>query len=292
MKLDNISKILVQGITTTQGAHYTELMLQKGTPIVAGIGKLGETALGKIPIYNLVEQAISFAGQIDISLIFVEGRYVLDAALEAMANEIKRIIIFSTGITPQDILQVIRTAKRKGVEILGPGSLGVLIPNRLYLGTQQYQFYSSGNIGVISRLDRLMDQVANILTQNKIGQSFSGCLGSERILGSSFEKWLNFLEHDPKTEAILLLGRAYGEEEIRALQYIENNLQKPTIIYLAGLELPPKRKLWSQTSSYVLDSSHFYINQNLWLDKLTTTTIPILQSLNDIPEFLLKELSS
>jgi succinyl-CoA synthetase alpha subunit len=258
-------------------------MKQQGAPIVAGIGSRG-ILIEDIPIYDLVEQAIRAEGELDLSLIFVNSYQVLDAALEAMINGIKQIIIFSAGVPPLDMFKLLKTAKTLGVVILGPGSQGLLIPDRLHLGLHQIQYYKAGSLGIVSRVDRLINEIARILSKHEIGQSLCVCLGRDRILASPFEKWLDILAKDDQTETILLLGRAYEPEEIKAIEYLEREVQKPAIVYLAGLESPIDRTIWTQFSSYLLNSVPPDNTQNLWLEQLTNLKTPIIQSIQDIPQ--------
>jgi len=284
MELSNISKVLIQGITTHQGAYYAARLSEQGTPIVAGVSAGAQKKfLEDIPLYDLVEQATDSEGFLDVSLIFVESDQVLDAALEAISCGIKQLIIFSSGVPPLDMIKLLRIAKQTGTFILGSGSQGLLRPHQLCLGTHKYNYYLPGSVGIISRVDRLMDEVARILTQQKIGQSLSVCLGKDRVLGSSFEEWLQILDKDEQTKVILLLGRAYGQEEIRAAQYIKTEAKKPVMVYLAGLEVPLEKNTWSQFSSSLSDSSDLSITQTLWLESLTNIGESIVQHLGDIP---------
>ena len=283
MQLQNINKILIQGITTLTGAYYASLYKKYGTPIIAGVsaGHGGET-LSDIPVYDLVEQVVHIYGNIDASLIFLPPDEVLDASLEAMACGIKRLILVSWGIPPLDMLQLLRIGKETGTLIIGSGSQGILIPEKLWLGTHEHKYYSPGSVGIVSRLDRLSDEIAKLLTQANIGQSLSVCLGKDRILGSSFEQWLEILEQDEQTKIILILGRAYGLEEIRAAQYIKVGVQKPVIFYLAGSQAPSENS-WSQLSSSLSDSSSFFSTQSSWFLSLQQSEIPIVQHIEQIP---------
>ncbi len=283
MKLSNITKVLIQGIKTAQGAYYASRLLKYGTPIVAGVSaSSGGEKLEDIPIYDLVEQVLNIEGHIDISLIFVLPDQVLDASLEAIASGIKQLIILSKGVPPLDMMELLRIAKQTGTFILGSGSQGLLIPNQLCLGSHEYQYYSPGSLAIISRLDLLIDEVAKILTQANIGQSLCVCLGTDRLLGSSFEQWLEILEKDEATKVILLLGRAYGWEEIRAAQYIVAFSKKPVIFYLAGSEVSPENTC-SQFSSSLSDFSALSTNGSSWLESLTAIELSTVQRLEEIP---------
>jgi succinyl-CoA synthetase alpha subunit len=232
-------KILVQGITTSQGAYYAAQMKAYGTEIVAGIstGQRGQF-VADIPIFDLVEQAITAVGQIDTSLIFVESYHVLDVALEAIAAGIRQLIIISKRVPPLDMIRLLRKAESTNTLILGPGSSGLIIPQKLYLGTCEPQFYTSGSVGIISRTDILTDEVAWTLTKSGIGQSLSVNIGTEGIVGSCFEQWLEILEKDEETKTIILLGYPNSLAEETAAEYIIKSIQKPVIAYIPGEQTP------------------------------------------------------
>lgn len=237
------SKVLIQGISEPLGAYYAARMKAYGTNIVAGVsvGKGGEK-VEEIPIFDLVEQAIAEVGEIEISLIFVEPFSVLDAVVEAIAAGIRQIIIVSSGVPPLDMVRLLRKAQATNTFILGSGSHGLIIPEKLWLGINEPQFYQPGKVGIISRIDSLCDEVAYTLTKANLGQSSAVSLGTDGIIGSSFEQWLQILEEDELTEAIVLLGQPDGSAEIAAADYIASAIEKPVIAYIAGVNAPVERR--------------------------------------------------
>lgn len=236
------SKVLVQGISDSLSLRHAARMRASGTDIVAGIeaGQGGQT-VADIPVFDLVEEAISKLGQVETSLIFGEAYSVLDAALEAIAAGIKQIIIISRGVPPLDTVRLLKKAKDTDTLIVGPGSGGIIIPEKTWLGTSEPEFFRPGRVGMISRSDILSYEVALELKKAELGQSFAVSIGNEGIIGSSFEWWLQELETDQTTEAIVVIGKAGGIAEEAAAKYIAEAVKKPTVAYLAGLQAPIER---------------------------------------------------
>ena len=243
------SKVLIQGIANPLGSYYAARMKAYGTNVVAGVsvGQGGQQA-NEIPIFDLVEEAISEVGEIEISLIFVDAYDVLDAALEAIAASIKQIIIVSRGVPPLDMVSLLAKARTTDTFILGSGSHGLIIPDKLWLGISEPHFYTPGRIGLISRIDNLSDEVALCLTKAGLGQSIAVSLGTDGIIGTNFEQWLQILEEDDSTEAIVLLGQPDGSAEIAAADYVASAMKKPVIAYIAGLQAPVERSFGDATT--------------------------------------------
>ena len=236
------SKIIVQGITNNLGSYYTTRMKSYGTNIVAGIcaGKGGQH-LFDIPIFDLVEEAIAKVGAVETTIIFVAPDKVLDAALEAIAAGIKQIIIVTAGIPPLDMVRLLKKARATNTLILGCGSGGILVPEKIWLGTIEPHFYTPGKVGLISRSDSVCHEVALALKEAKLGESIAVTLGKQRIIGSSFEQWLEILDRDNNTEIIVAIEHPNGHISPTLAQFIAKKIKKPTIAYLTGLEVPVER---------------------------------------------------
>lgn len=238
MNLTANSTILVQGIMTPAGSTYTPLMQAYGTQIVAGVAPgYGNRLQNTIPVFDLVEQALTTVGPVDATVLFVPPYEVLDAALEAIAAGIHQIIIPSAGVPPLDMVKLLRHAESTETLVIGSGSGGVIIPGEILLGLYPPQFYSPGSVGVISRSSTLTHEVALELTQAGLGQSIAVSIGSDRVVGSSFQQWLQILEEDDRTEAIVLVGEIGGDAEEVAAHYSMEAIDKPMVAYLAGRTL-------------------------------------------------------
>ncbi len=257
MKWQPESTVLIQGIQSSIAQYYTQRMKTAGTNIVAGVGVgWGGEKIQDVPIFDLVEEAIASVGKIEVGLIFVNPYSVLDAALECIFAGIKQIIVITKGVPPLDMIQILRKAQTKGCFVLGSGSQGLIVPSKLWLGIQEPQFYTQGKIGLISRCDRLTDEIALSLSKAGLGQSLAVSLGTDGIMGSSFEQWLQILEEDEETEAIVLVSHPYGSAEIAAAEYIASTIEKPVIVYLPGLSVPYEENFGDALTTIAQQLSH------------------------------------
>lgn len=245
------SKILIQGMIEPMGSRYVPLMLNYGTPIAAGIspGHRGETIDG-VPVFDMVEQAIESVGAIDTSVILVQPYLVLDAALEAMAAGIRQLVIVTESVPPLDMVRLTRKAEATGTIVIGSSSPGIIVPGEFLLGIHPAEFYKPGSIGLISRSGTLIYEVALTLTQAGLGQSIAISIGGDRISGSSYDYWLNHLQQDSRTEAIVLVGEIGGDSEEQAAQHITQSIDKPVIAYIAG-RTAPRRQVMGHSSAVI-----------------------------------------
>lgn len=235
-------KVIVQGISEAEAAIYAVQMKAYGTEVVAGvsIGR-GGTMIEDIPVFDLVEQVLTIVEKIDVSLIFVPPYQVLDAAREAIDLGIERVIILTSDIPPQDTIKLIKYAEVNNTLLLGPGSQGITIPDRVWLGKLEPQFYRSGNIGLIASSKYLSYEIAAELNRFDLGESMVVSLGQESIIGSNLSQWLSILNQDPNTEAIVYAGQRISDVE-EVIYFCQNrDLDKPLVVYLIGLKTPQER---------------------------------------------------
>lgn len=249
MKLTPETRVLIQGITTGLADTHVAQMIAYGTNIVAAVSP-GHTTktINKLPVFDLVEQALAEAGPIDTSLIFVPPYQVLDAALEAIAAGIRQIAIVSGGVPPLDMVQLLRKAEATETLVVGPNSPGIIVPGKILLGTHASEFYTSGTVGIVSRSTTLTYEVALELTKESLGQSISVSIGSDAIVGSSIIQWLQILDEDETTQAIVIVGEPGGNGEEAAARYITEAIDKPVIAYIAGCHAPAGRH-WGHTGT-------------------------------------------
>lgn len=242
MQVTPDSKVLVQGITEPLGLFHAARMKAYGTNVVAGVSPgQGGKAVYDIPVFDLVEQALSSVGPVDTSIIFTPRYQALDAALEAMAAGIRQIIIITCGIPPLDRVQLVKKAQATKTLVLGPSCSGIIVPGKVLLGIHATQFYTPGCVGIISRSGSLTDEVALELSQSGLGQSISVGMGNGAIAGSSFLQWLPILDKDKKTEAIVLVGQTGIGGEEAAAEFIAECIDKPVIAYIAGRHAPGQK---------------------------------------------------
>lgn len=231
-------KVLIQGITEPLAIHAVAKMKAYGTNIVAGIGiGRGGSQIEEIPIFELVEEAMAKVGAIYMSILFVPPNCILDAALEAMAANIHRLILVTDRIPPLDMMRLSRRAQANNTLILGGGSAGLIVPGKAILGICEACCYTPGNVALVSRGAGLLDEVSWELTRAGIGQSMAIDLGSSEAIGSGFGEWLGIAIRDRRTKAIAFLESAMmGNEE--AADLIPKNLNKPVFAYVSGRHVP------------------------------------------------------
>ena len=238
------SQVIIQGISGSLGKTYAPLIRNYGTSLVAGVSPgYGGSQIEGIPVFDMVEQVVMQHGPIDISIIFSHPYDVLDAATEAMRAGIRQLIIISQGVPPIDMIHLIQQADANDTLIVGPNSPGIIIPGKILLGIHPPMFYTPGRVGIITRNGPLTYEVARIMTKAGIGQSIVISLGSDSILGSTLPQWLQILEEDDNTDAIVLVGEIGGDSEEMAASYIKESIDKPVVAYIAGHTAPRDRRM-------------------------------------------------
>lgn len=295
MNLTPESKVLVQGITESQASTQAALMMKAyGTNVVAGVcaGQGGQELHG-IPVFDLVEQALAVVGAVDTAVIFVHPYWVLDAALEAIAAGIRQIVIVSEGVPPLDMVRLVRKAEATETLVVGPNCPGIIVPNKLLLGTHPSEFYTPGSVGLISRSSTLTYEVALALTKAGLGQSIGVSIGSDAIVGSSFLQWLQILDEDDSTEAIVLVGEVGGGSEEAAASYIAEAIDKPVVAFIAGRYAPKGQPLGHAgtliTSRAASRSAHAGTAESK-IAAFLEAKIPVAERLSHIPSLVKKAL--
>lgn len=238
------TRVIVQGITGTQGSFHTKLMLEYGTKVVAGItpGK-GGTEIHGVPIYDTVEEAQKRHAA-NASIIFVPAPFAADAALEALENSIRMIVIITEHIPIKDAISLMAVAKQANATIVGPNTPGIVSPSECKLGIMPAHVFRSGNIGMVSRSGTLTYEIAASLTRKQLGQSTCLGLGGDPITGLNFIDALTMFRDDRQTEAVVLIGEIGGNLEELAARYIaEEKYPKPVVAFIAGRSAPPGKRM-------------------------------------------------
>jgi succinyl-CoA synthetase alpha subunit len=289
------SRILIQGVDNPLAMAAIGRMQTYGTKI-AGIVSAGQGGqkLGDLPVFDLVEEAQNVLGPIETSLIFVSAYQVLDAALEAIAAGIPQLIIITRGVPPLDTIRLLRQASITQTLVLGTGSAGIIIPDRLLLGIYQPQLYSPGKVAIISRNQSLTAEIASELNQADLGQSIVIHIGSDPLVGSSCRLWLEWLQSDPLTESIVLVGDICWDSEAATAAYLLAQQGKPVVAYLAGIHASTPHPLTDAAIvlSHTLSKPIYHsdtIQQRL--ETYKRAKIPVAKKIGQIPS-LLKKLGS
>jgi succinyl-CoA synthetase alpha subunit len=265
-----------------------------GTNVVAGVSAgHGGQQLQNIPIFDSVEQALDRTGTVETTVVFADPYWVLDAALEATDAGIRQAIVVTSGVPPLDVVRLLRKTRLSETLTLGPGSSGIIVPGKILLGTQESEFYRPGSVGLLSRAGALTYEVALALTRAKLGQSISVNLGSDAIIGSSFEYWLRVLAKDETTQAIVLVDRMGGGSEEATAQFIAEAIDKPVIAYVAGCYTPVDRQVGNASAIIAAQLSGPVANASTAQHKvaaLKEAKIPVAESPSQIPGLVKKAL--
>ncbi len=242
--IDKTTKVLVQGITGSEGSFHATQMIEYGTNVVAGVtpGKGGQFFEGKIPIFNTVEEAVRETGA-DASTIFVPPPFAADAVLEATHAGINVIACITEGIPALDMLNVYQIVKSNGVHLIGPNCPGIISPGKSKMGIMPGFIHKEGNVGVISRSGTLTYEAVGQLSSRGIGQSTCIGIGGDPIIGTRFIDALELFKDDPDTDAIVMIGEIGGTAEEEAAVWIKSNLNKPVVSFIAGQTAPPGRRM-------------------------------------------------
>ncbi len=240
--LDENTKAIVQGITGKQGRFHTKEMLKYNTNIVAGTspGKAGQEVEG-IPVYNSIEEAKQYH-EINASIIFIPAPFVKDAAFEAI-SQLDLVIIITEHIPIHDSMEIMEYAKKHNTTVIGPNTPGIITPNVGKLGIMPTHIFKKGHIGIISRSGTLTYEVASQITNAGLGQSTCLGIGGDPVTGLSFIKALEMFENDPETEQIVMIGEIGGSAEVHAGKYIQDNITKPVVSYIAGVSAPLGKRM-------------------------------------------------
>lgn len=239
------TKLIVQGITGSEGKFHTEQMLAYGTNVVGGVtpGKGGEWLFdGKVPVFDSVKIAVESTGA-NTSVIFVPARFAADAIFEAADAGIPFIICITEGVPVQDMMRVRAYIDQKNVRLLGPNCPGLLTPGECKVGIIPGSIAIPGNVGVVSRSGTLTYEVLYALKEVGMGASTCVGIGGDPVNGTNFIDVLRMFQDDPKTEKVVMIGEIGGTDEEKAAEFIRNHMTKPVVGFIAGQSAPPGKRM-------------------------------------------------
>ena len=231
--VDSETRVIVQGITGKQGSYHAKLMLEYGTNVVAGVvpGK-GGTVIHGVSVFDTVKDAAE-AYSLDASIVFVPAPFALDAALEAIVNEIKTVVLITEHIPVRDTITLMAHAAQAHATVIGPNTPGIITPGECKIGIMPSDIFTSGNVGLISRSGTLTYEIAAALTAK-----------GDPVTGLNFIDALELLKADPKTAAVVLVGEIGGNLEELTAQYIaKEKYPKPVVAFVAGRFAPPGKRM-------------------------------------------------
>ena len=241
--VDENTRLLVQGITGSEGSFHTQRCIEYGTKVVAGVtpGRGGSQHLG-VPIFNSVEKAMAETGA-NASLMFVPPTFAADAILEAIDAGIPLIVCITEGIPVLDMVMVHSYLGGKSTRLIGPNCPGVMSPGKCKAGIMVGEIHLPGNVGVVSRSGTLTYDIVSQLTSLGIGQSTCVGIGGDALPGSTFVDILELFQADQDTKAVVLIGEIGGTMEQEAAEFINHKMSKPVVTFVAGSTAPPGKRM-------------------------------------------------
>lgn len=237
------TRLVVQGITGSEGKFHAERMQEYGTNVVAGVtpGKGGEEVLG-LPVYDTVKEAVE-EEDANASAVFVPPAFSGDAVMESLDADLDLCVAITEGIPTHDMIRVNRRLDEVDTRLVGPNCPGVITPGEAKIGIMPGNIFDSGNVGLVSRSGTLTYQLVDSLGRRGVGQSTVIGIGGDPIIGTSFIDAVRAFENDDDTDVIAVVGEIGGTDEERAAEWIEENVSKPVVGFIAGRTAPPGKRM-------------------------------------------------
>ena len=239
------SKVIVEGVTGSEGQFHSVQMLEYGTNIVAGVtpGKGGQSTLdGKVPVFNSVEDAVKDT-YADTSIIFVPPPFAAEAIIEASYAGISLVVCITEGVPVHDMLKAKKIISQNGTRLIGPNCPGIITVDECKLGIMPGFICKKGNIGVISKSGTLTYEAIDQLVNVGLGQTTAIGIGGDPIIGTTMRDCLELFESDSETDGVVIIGEIGGQMEIEAARWAKANMSKPIVGFIAGQTAPPGRRM-------------------------------------------------
>ena len=239
------SKVIVQGITGSEGTFHTAQMLDYGTNVVGGVtpGKGGTKAVeNKVDVYNSVEEARKNT-KANVSIIFVPPPFAAEAIIEASEAGIEVVVCISEGIPVRDMVIVKKIVNQNKTRLIGPNCPGVITVDECKLGIMPGFICKKGDIGVVSKSGTLTYEAIGQLVDAGLGQTTAVGIGGDPVIGTSMIEILNLFEKDDSTKGIVMIGEIGGQMENEAAQWAKENISKPIVGFIAGQTAPEGRRM-------------------------------------------------
>ena len=241
--VDTQTRLVVQGLTGSEGRFHGLRNRAYGTQVVAGVtpGKGGRDVEG-IPVYDTVAEAVDQQAA-NTAMVFVPAPFAADAIYEAVDAGVHTVIAITEGIPAHEMLRLHTYVQARRVMLIGPNCPGALSPGKANVGIIPAEIFREGSIGLVSRSGTLTYQIGHELTQMGLGNSTIVGIGGDPVVGSSFVDVLARFQADDETEYVVMVGEIGGDEEEKAAEFIEAELTKPVVAYIAGFTAPPGKTM-------------------------------------------------
>lgn len=241
--VDDDTRVVVQGLTGSEGSFHAEQMIDYGTNVVAGVtpGKGGQSHLDR-PVYDTVAEAVEHEDA-NTSIIFVPPPFAADAIQEAADAGVEVIICITEGIPQADMKPTYHYVRKQGAHLIGPNCPGAITPGEAKVGIMPAMIFEPGPIGLISRSGTLTYEAVDQLTRAGYGQSTAVGIGGDPVIGTRFVDALEMFEDDPDTDGVVLIGEIGGSDEQEAARYVHDHMSTPVFGFIAGRTAPPGRRM-------------------------------------------------
>jgi succinyl-CoA synthetase alpha subunit len=286
--LDKNSKVIVQGITGSEGSYHTDRMIKYGTKVVGGVtpGKGGQKSSHGLPVFNTVKDAVAATGATH-SCIFVPPPFAADALFEAHDAGITLAVCITEGVPVNDVLKVVGTTS--GMRIIGPNCPGLISPGKASIGIMPGHIFKEGNVGLISRSGTLTYEVVDGLTRAGLGQSTCVGIGGDPIIGTTFVDCLREFKNDSETKSIVICGEIGGSDEEDAAAFVKEHLAgMPIVAFIGGRNAPAGKSLGHAGA---IISGNFGTAQSK-IAAFQAAGVPVAERPSDIPRLLAERMAA
>jgi len=284
----NNTRLVIQGITGTEGSFHGQQMIEYGTNIVAGVtpGKGGQEALG-VPVFNSVQEAVEKQSA-NTSVIFVPPKFAAGAMMESIDANMDLIICITEGIPASDMVKVNHALENNKTRLVGPNCPGVITPGQAKIGIMPGFIHTPGNIGIMSRSGTLTYEAVHQIGAHGLGQSTVIGIGGDPIIGTTFIDMLELFATDEGTEGVVMIGEIGGTAEEEAAQWVlDNNFSKPIVSFIAGQTAPSGRRM-GHAGAIIAGGKGTALEK---MEELKKAGITVVESPADIGQAMVSEIN-